>query len=171
MQNITYTFILGTAITLTSCSSEETKPVPPSPAPAPTVVAPTVAAADLRLMAGVADERLEGIESGMTETRESLQHFSAAISEYGTHLQSHTATVRAMSTASESLVEAVDRQNTVLERLRQLWTGRRTLRRLKLLSDPQGPDVAWIPRRPLKRSLRARNGPLHGHLDEETHWT
>jgi len=41
MQNITYTFILGTAITLTSCSSEETKPVPPSPAPAPTVAAPS----------------------------------------------------------------------------------------------------------------------------------
>ena len=40
MQNITYTFILGTAITLTSCSSEEAKPVPPSPIPAPTVVAP-----------------------------------------------------------------------------------------------------------------------------------
>ncbi len=157
---------------LASASGVEVAAASETVAPAQGVpVAPTVAAADLRLMAGVADERLEGIESGMTETRESLQHFSAAISEYGTHLQSHTATVRAMSTASESLVEAVDRQNTVLERLRQLWTGRRTLRRLKLLSDPQGPDVAWIPRRPLKRSLRARNGPLHGHLDEETHWT
>ena len=52
MQNITYTFILGTAITLTSCSSEETKPVPPSPAPAPTVVAPTVAAPPVQAPSG-----------------------------------------------------------------------------------------------------------------------
>lgn len=132
---------------LASESDVGVTPAGQTAAPVPGVPgAPTVAAADLRLMAGVADERLEGIESGMTETRESLQHFSAAISEYGTHLQSHTATVRAMSTASESLVEAVDRQNTVLERLET------TLDR-----DPDA-TVTEAPQRP----ARTRRSTDHG---------
>ncbi len=89
----------------------------PVAGPTPTPNLASMATEDLRLVAGVADERLEDIETGIHETRDSLQHFSAAIAEYGTHLQSHTATVQAMSTASQSLVEAVDRQNVILERL------------------------------------------------------
>ena len=85
--------------------------------PPPATGAPAMAAADLRLVARLSDERLVDIETGINETRDSLQHFSAAIAEYGTHLQSHTATVQAMATASQSLVEAVERQNAVLERL------------------------------------------------------
>ncbi len=93
-----------------------TSGVPPGLAPVG-IAGQTMATADLRLVAGVSDERLEVIETGIHETRDSLQHFTAAIADYGTHLQSHTATVQAMSTASQSLVQAVDRQNVVLERL------------------------------------------------------
>jgi len=107
-----------TPTTAVAADDPSGSPVGVAAPPAVGVLAPpTMAASDLRLMAGVAEERLEDIETGITETRESLQGFSAAIAEYGTHLQSHTSTVRAMSTASESLVEAVDRQNIVLERL------------------------------------------------------
>ncbi|MDA1257816.1 MAG: signal peptidase I [Chloroflexi bacterium] len=74
-------------------------------------------AADLRLIARVDDGRLEDIETGIHETRDSLRHFSTAIAEYSTHLRSHTATVQAMAAASEGLVEAVRRQNGILERL------------------------------------------------------
>jgi hypothetical protein len=96
--------------------SEVQSGVPPGPAPG-VAAGQTMASADLRLVAGISDERLEDIETGIHETRDSLQHFTAAIADYGTHLQSHTATVQAMSTASQSLVQAVDRQNVVLERL------------------------------------------------------
>ena len=90
---------------------------PPTAAGTPVMVPPGMATADLRLVARVDEERLDGIETGINETRDSLQQFSAAIAEYGTHLQSHTSTVQAMSAASLSLVEAVERQNAVLERL------------------------------------------------------
>ncbi len=102
---------------------------------------PASAAVDLRPAARASDERLEDIESGIHETRDSLRLFSAAIAEYGTHLQSHTATVQAMSTASQSLVEAVERQNAVLERLES------TLDRQAGI-----PDSAPTPRRNRRRS-------------------
>jgi len=101
---------------LADAAGGEQSGVPPGLAPG-VAVGQTMASADLRLVAGVSDERLEVIETGIHETRDSLQHFTAAIADYGTHLQSHTATVQAMSTASQSLVQAVDRQNVVLERL------------------------------------------------------
>jgi signal peptidase len=61
--------------------------------------------------------RLDRIESGVKDTQVALLRFSGAIAEYATHLQSHTAVVKGMSEASQTLAEIVQRQNDVLEKL------------------------------------------------------
>ena len=72
---------------------------------------------------GMGTERLERVETGVDETRQALVQFSEAVAEYATHLQSHTSAVRGMSEGSESLVEAVKRQNKILTRLDETLGG------------------------------------------------
>ena len=72
---------------------------------------------------GVDAERLLRIESGLDQNRQVLSQFSSAISEYATHLRSHTAAVQGMSDGSRSLVEAVELQNRVLHRLDETLAG------------------------------------------------
>ena len=72
---------------------------------------------------GVDADRLGRIETGLDQNRQVLSQFSSAISEYATHLRSHTAAVQGMSDGSQALVEAVKYQNQVLRRLDETLAG------------------------------------------------